>query len=258
MATDMKQIRQLFSLFLIGILAFLAPSDVAGEGQRPTGSIFQISALEQVPDSMILDQARLFDEDESAQLSARLMAFHASHGVQIYVVAYSVLIGETIADRTRLLRDKWLDGSRGIVVGYLRGSKRINFSAMGAPLDTALKPRLEQVFTEAYENARRLPGATDQVTAAVEFLLNELPKTFEGHRSAEIVNHSETLSFVTWALALLAILAALGMLASHLIRRAQDQEGKSYTFPPIKVAERFGAPYSGGHQAEIQFTAPSE
>ncbi|MGI9242441.1 MAG: TPM domain-containing protein [Verrucomicrobiales bacterium] len=254
----MKQMRQLLTLLMVGIFAFPVPSDSAGAKQPSAGSMFQVAALEQAPESMILDQARLFNAGESAQLSARLKEFHAVHGMRVYVVAYSVLIGETIADRTRLLRDKWLDGDRGIVVGYLRGSDRITFSATGDPLNTALKPRLKQLFTDAYENAQREPGATGRVTAAVELLLSGLPKAFEGQRSAEIVNHSETLSFVTWALALLALLAALGMLAFHLMRRAQDQVGKSYTFPPIKVAERFGAPYSGGHQAEIHFTAPSE
>ncbi len=48
------------------------------------------------------------------------------------------------------------------------------------------------------------------------------------------------------------------MFGFHFARRAEMQVGKSYTFPQIKAAERFGAPYCGGHQAEIRFTVPSE
>lgn len=111
------------------------------------------------------------------------------------------------------------------------------------------------MFTEAYEAAAEHSAASDRVIAAVDLLLSGLADSIVRQRDSKSLAASEARSFVTWALGLLILLASAGMLAFHLMRRSQIQVSKSYAFPPVKIVERFGASYSGGCQAEIEFTA---
>ena len=254
----MKCPREVFKFLLMGLLVSSGLGEETGAGDPAAASIFQLAELEPAPSAWILDRARLFDEGEIVQLSARLEDFHSRFNIQIFVVAYSVLIGETIEDRARRLRGSWLADGSGIIVGYERGSDRMAFSATGDPLNTILKPELEFLIADAYEAAAQHQGAAERVRAAVDLLLAELPGDIERWQSAGIAAESEARTFLIWALGLLVLFTALGMFGFHFASRAEMQLSKSYTFPQIEVAERFGAPYCGGHQAEIRFTVPSK
>lgn len=176
----MKCLREVFKFLLMGLLVSSGLGEETGAGDPRGGSIFQLAELEPAPSSWILDHARLFDEGEIAQLSARLEDFRSRFEIQIFVVAYSVLIGETIEDRAKRLRGSWLADGSGIVVGYERGGDRMAFSATGDPLNTILKPELEFLFADAYEAAAQHQGAAGRVRAAVEPTAGRAP---ERHRA---------------------------------------------------------------------------
>lgn len=256
----MKPARNILRCLLWGMATSCSLASVgeATAAQPPAGSIFLADALEPAPESLILDQARLFDELERSQLAERLQDFRSELGIQVYVVAYSVLIGETIEERVKALRGKWLDGQSGIIVGYQRGNDRMTFSSNVDPHNQVMQVELERLFTNAYEAAVAQEGASDRVMAAVNLLLTELANSYERHRESGSVVASEARTFIAWVLGILVLLASAGMIAFHLARRAQAQVSRSFSFPRVELAERFGAPYSGGCQAELQFTARSE
>ena len=222
-----------------------------------SAGMFQRESIGPAPSSLVLDQARMFDDQEFNQLSARLKEFGAQNNVIVYVAAYSVLIGESLDERAGRLRESWLDGKRGIILVYQRGTQRMTFSSSADPESFVGRGELARVFSGAYRAASTEERAADRVISAANSLLADLPAAIAAQQHANQLTDSETRSFVGWALGGIVAIAAISMFAFQLLRRAQVQVTKSYTFPHIRAEERFGAPYSGGHHAEIQFTASS-
>ncbi|MFT4548068.1 MAG: putative membrane protein YgcG [Pseudoalteromonas tetraodonis] len=220
--------------------------------------MFKPDPIEAAPSSLVLDKARLFNEREAEQLSARLKEFGAEHNIVIYIAAYSVLIGENIEERASQLKDSWLKDKRGIVLVYQRGTERMTFSSTADPESYVKRSGLQHIFAAAYAKAAPQDRGSGRVIAAADQLMTDLPRAIEEQANSNAATRSETQSFVAWALAGLVLLAAAGMYFFQFLRKAQVQVTKSYSFPPMQVRERFGAPYCGGHQAEIQFTAPAD
>ena len=253
----MRHSRLLLALLLASALPVFAEKTSDLETEPNVGSIFKRDPIGPAPSSLVLDDARLFNEKEFSQLSARLKEFGASHNVVIYAVAYSVLMGETIDQRATRLKDAWLEDKRGIVVVYQRGTERMTFSSTADPVNYIRRTELEHIFAGAYRKAAEHTRPSSRVIAAADELIAQLPAAIDAQQGSNAATKSETRVFVGWALAGLALLTAAGMVAFQLLRRAQVHVTKTYEFPPAQVPERYGAPYCGGHQAEIQFTTPS-
>jgi hypothetical protein len=249
--------RRNFSLFwllqwlLLGAPCLLAGRSVADGSEPP---LFQQEAVGPAPPSLVLDQARLFKEQEAAQISARLKAFAADHGVTIYVAAYSVLVGEAIDERVLRLKREWLAGTRGIIVAYQRGTDKISFAAEGDKTNFVGRSEMGPLFEGAYLRARSEDRGSRQVAAALDHLLEALPPMVDAQRVANEEVAVEWRQFVTWSLGGILLLAAGGMYLSHALRRTQIAEAQSFIFPTVQVPGRLGGSYSGGWQAEIEFT----
>ena len=243
--------------------AFAVPFAAADEGVSATdplpGSMFTRDPIEAAPPDFVLDKARLFSEAERSQLSARLQAFRSAHdGVTVYVVAYSVLIGESIHERAVRLKDAWLADQRGVVLAYQRGTERMTFSSTADPENYVRRSELEHLFANAYARAAEQSRGSSRVIAAAEQLIADLPGAIETQRESNVATKSETNSFVAWALAGLSLLTIAGMFVFHFLRQGQVVVTTSYKLPTIRVAERLGAGYSGGHHAEMRFNVPTK
>jgi uncharacterized membrane protein YgcG len=255
----MKRFQPFFgclAVILWAPLSALAEAESDGT-EPPLHALFERDPVEELPASLILDKARLFNERENAQLSARLKKFKAAHKISIYVAAYSVLIGETIDERAKRLKEKWLADERGIVLAYQRGTEKMSFSSTADPENYVSRSELEQIFAEAYGQAAVQDRGSNRVIAACNRLMSDLPASILAQDGNNAMSSSETRKFVTWSLAALVLLTVGGMFAFHFLRRSQLRVTKTYSFPMLKVPERFGAAYCGGHQAEIEFTVPS-
>ena len=194
-----------------------------------------------------------FNEREAEQLSAQLTEFAAQNKAPLYIAAYSAVSGETIEERANRLKAEWLDGGPGIVIAYERGTERLSFAADADDQNFLARFDLQNLFEAGYTAAARFDRGSSRLIAAAEVVMRELPPALEYQRLSVGESNTATRQFVGWSLAALGLVAAIGMLAFSFLRRVQSREDKSYEFPLIKVAERYGAPYSGGHQAEIQF-----
>ena len=85
----------------------------------------------------------------------------------------------------------------------------------------------------------------------------DLPAAILTQQESNEATVSESRSIVGWSLAGLVLLTIAGMVGFHFLRGAQLRETKTYEFPSLRVEQRFGAPYGGGHQAELEFTISS-
>ena len=252
---------QRFQLVLVAlgfmfVLRGASGQEAPASPEPSLSDLFTPDPLEPAPESLVLDNARLFREREAAQLSMRLREFASTHDILIYAVAYSVLIGETIDQRASRLKDKWLSGKRGIVVVYQRGSERMTFSSTADPINYLHRTALQDIFGTAYAKAADHERGSSRVIAAVNQLMAVLPDAIAAQQNSNQETASETRGFISWSLAGLVVLAAGGMVAFQFLRGAQAREAKTYTLPSIRVPTRLGAPYSGGHQAELNFREP--
>jgi uncharacterized membrane protein YgcG len=257
----MKRFRLLFvGCLLVGLgsPAVRAEQSGASAKEPAADSMFERDPLEAVPASFVLDKARLFNEQEAAQLSARLKEFSSRHDLLIYVVAYSILFGESLDERATRLQKSWLEGKRGIVMVYQRGTERLTFSSTAAPLSYVARPVLEEMFASAYAQASQYERGAERVIAAAKQLMDDLPAAIQSQQSSDLATAEETRNFVGWALAGLLLVSVTGMVVFYLLRRRTVKVSTTFTFPPIRIPERFGAGYSGGHHAEMRFTAPAE
>ena len=236
------------------LLLTIGISSAGGDDAAPSGELFELEPVGPAPVSLLVDDARLFNEREAKQLSARLKEFSVQNDIRIYVAAYSVLIGESIDDRAARLKSAWLNGKPGVIVVYQRGTEQITFSSVADPVNFLERPELQTLFQRAYQAAVSLDRGSSRVIAATDVIMRDLPPAIQTHRASIGATASDTRTFVGWSLVGLAAIAAAGMFAFQFLRRAQVKVTKSFEFPQVKVAERFGAPYCGGHQAEIQFT----
>ena len=97
----------------------------------------------------------------------------------------------------------------------------------------------------------RASNRSSRVTSAIKQLMDDLPSSILAQENSNAMISSETRWFIIWALIGLALLALGGMFAFHFLRRAQLRVTETYTFPMIKVPERFDD-YAEVSQADPQ------
>lgn len=254
----MKPLQLTIRVLLSSLTLILGASAGFGTGdERAPGELFSRDPLEPPPSSFVLDEARLFREHESAQLSARLQDFVSRNDIYVYVAAYSSLIGETVDERATRLKNDWLSAKNGIVVVYERGTEKMSLSPTAGLLDYLSRPVVADLFASAYAQASQMKRGSSNVIAATNQLVATLPIAIQIQEDSDRETKAEAREFVSWAVAGLILLAIAGMVGFHLLHRVESRETITYALPAVKTLQRLGAPYCGGHQAEMDFSVSS-
>jgi len=158
-----------------------------------------------------------------------------------------------IEDWATTLKRAWAPGENGVVIVYSRGADQISFSAtdeIGAPVT---RVELLKMFSNAGKLAAAEDGARHQVTTAVLTLSKNLAETLERKREANGIVTKQRVLLVSSTLAVMAIVGLLGWMLARWVRRADVRAGEFYHVPDVRVAMRFGAPFSGGAGGEVSF-----
>ncbi len=230
----------------------------ATTGLVPTdGSPIQPSEIGPAPESRILDEARVFDPERKRVLAESLANVSAEQGVEIYVAAYSFLLGETIDARATRLKRAWVTGPRGVIVVYVRSTEQITFAASEDFVDFLPREDLMQVFTFAAARARGFPGQELTHPERIEIACTNLASALATRlteRKDGLWRYQRQIAFFLVAFAL--ILLALTLFGWTLYRwhlKTEKSAAEFYYFPPVQVGTRFGANFGGGSLAEIRF-----
>lgn len=221
------------------------------------GSPIQPSEIGPAPASRILDEARVFDAERKQALADSLAEVSADQGVEIYVAAYSFLLGETIDARASRLKSAWVTSPRGVVVVYVRSTEQITFAASEDFVDFLPREDLMQVFTFAAARARGFPGQELTHPERIEIACTNLASALATRlteRADGLWKYQRQIAFFLVAFAL--ILLALTLFGWTLYRwhlKSERTAAEFYYFPPVQVGARFGASFGGGSLAEIRF-----
>ena len=215
------------------------------------------ASLPAAPESRVLDQGRIFTDEEEAALGGELKAFAENTGIDLYVAGYSFLLGETIDDRITRLVNAWsIDEEREtVVLLYTRANESL--AVAGSP---SISQRLSTMeFNECInagvqaakeigdapdgsgpDHAGRIRAASTALTGAIEYELER--QTF--------IDRLHRRGFLLWGaivIGTICIGSGLWLLILKHFENRRREEKQFYYFPTLPVGERLGAPFGGGN-----------
>ncbi|CAN5126889.1 hypothetical protein BH23VER1_BH23VER1_05630 [soil metagenome] len=221
------------------------------------GSPIQPGEIPPAPASRVLDEARVFDAERKEALADSLAKVSAEQGVEIYVAAYSFLLGETIDARASCLKRAWVQSPRGVVVVYVRATEQITFAASEDFVDFLPREDLMEVFTFAAARARGFPGQelshAERIETACTNLASAMQTRLEARATGFWKYKRQIAFFLVAFAAVLVVLTAGGWMLYRWHLRREERAAEFYYFPPVQVGARFGAHFGGGSLAEIRF-----
>ena len=226
--------------------------------QDITDADFEAAAsLPGAPESRVLDQGRIFTDEEEAELSTELKAFSEKTGIDLYVAGYSFLLGETIDDRITRLVNAWDndDDRETVVLLYTRSNESL--AGAGSP---SITQRLSTMkFNECInaglvaakeingapngsdpDDAGRILAATTALTGAIEYELERQTFLDRLHRRG----------FLLWGAVVIGTIcigSGLWLLILKHFENRRRVQRQFYYFPTLPVGERLGAPFGGGN-----------
>ncbi len=237
------------------ILLALAPLCL---GQDVTDADFVAAAsLPPAPDSRVLDQGRIFTDEEEIALGSEIKAFAEKNDIDLYVAGYSFLLGETIDDRITRLVNAWDkdEGRETVVLLYTRANESL--AVAGSP---SISQRLSTMeFSECInagtiaakkigdapdgsgpDHAGRIRAATTALTGAIDYKLAR--QTF--------IDRLHRRGFLLWGAVVIGAIcigSGLWLLILKHFENRRREEKQFYYFPTLPVGERLGAPFGGGN-----------
>lgn len=230
------------------------------------GDAFELP-LPSRPERCVLDDARLFatEPERLETLEARLVEFRLCTGFEVQVALYGTLIGRTVFEESRRLRDAWIGKGPGLVlvVECDGGSWEIAWTEseviaggqalpMAGPSDVAGQDRIEIINQLRERPAPRLGEVED-----IEGMVGELLVLLEQDvlpADEPSISHTRLILLGLGLLAgMLLIALAVGAVVARADRRANDR----LYFPRVDVPERLGASRGGGTVSSRSFGSSS-
>ena len=240
--------------FYLAAMAFLGllcweglPSFADDEGET------LLAPLPPAPASQILDDGRVFDERELQELSAFLKDIKAKHGIEIYLAIFSFCGSESVEERAHRLRANWANKETGVVVVYERGSSGLSFVATDEIDALMTRYDINRILEKAGRRAQLEKGAENQIRVAVQTLAESLIESIERRRTVNAPVAKKRMVLIAATFAAILLSALVGLVIARFVRKADRKAAEFYYFPPAQVGMRYGAPYSGGAHAEVNW-----
>ena len=212
-----------------------------------------------LPDTFLVDEARVFSAAAAAALRSRLDAWHRETGLSLYVVTVTYPPPSLKLPLAEKLTLQWLpDVMGGIIVFDRSQPETLTFG--GTPqVDRWLSPvQLKSLHDHTLATALAASAKPEgRVTAAVDSLTTSytregLPLLQESRRWLPQAQRHILPDLM------LALAAGTGLL--YLFKRSQERADRRnrtvFLFPEVFVQERLGAPHGGGVTAETSLPAP--
>ncbi len=228
-------------------------------GQVPDGSTAEKDpALNDLPDrpaSRILDEGRIFAfaSEQYEQISSMLETAYKEHEIDIYIAATSFLLNETIEERAQALQEKWVSGTKGLVLCYVSGNEQMTFAATEDFQTFLSKFELMELFNQAAAHAKMYDAPPDRIQAATSWLVENLGATLAAKQEHKSFLHEDIVIVIgVLTLAVLVILGA-GFAVARVQQRADTLGSEFYYFPRVIVGSRYGGTFGGGACALIDY-----
>lgn len=205
------------------------------------------------PASRIFDDARLFSPEERTALAAALRDTHAQDGLDVYIVATTFILGETLEDRAHRIADAWIESPKGFVLLYIRGEKTMTMSTPGSGEPFLSARTLRALYGEAIRGAAEEMEAPARIQATFDNLIIGLRGALAERERMDRVFNPDVLRLLGFFLVALSFLGGAAWGLTHFLRRLDQHQDTRYIFPPVSVPLRFGAPFGGGVCGEMQF-----
>ncbi|WP_009959250.1 TPM domain-containing protein [Verrucomicrobium spinosum] len=205
------------------------------------------------PPSNIHDDARLFNPEQTAKLTALLASTQQQTGVRITVATFTYTSGITVSQRAQRLATAWLDKEPGLVFAFDRGSSQPAIAVSAGlwntyPADdiTIMVLRNSTVFTQGN------PIPDERMVAAIETSAQQIASLETIRRQRLKVFTKNDRQLATVVIVVLALLGCASLWFSRRIRHKRAVQEETYLFPNVHVGLRLGAPFGGGTAAEVK------
>ncbi len=218
-----------------------------------------------VPARAVHDEARLFAAapERLEAMSERLEALHERTGFRVRVAFMHSLIGRTVFEESRRLREAWLQDEPGLVlvlevdsghweIGWAERTMSAGNQELPAVGPSEVAPQ-EQV--SIVNHLRTLPAPRLRSREDAEVLVDELIGSLEATVGAEQSPAGHRGRLLLLALGLGAGLLLIALLVAAGVRRADRRAADRWYFPEIEVGERLKAPRGGGMVSSRSFGA---
>lgn len=246
------------------LMSMLAPDFSCAQEQEAGDT----GAAIEVPDNLVLDQAKLFQEHPQtfAKIVDRLTRMRDEFGYPVYLAVYYNVLDASLRDRADQLYEAWVgDSGRGMVIVYqlnpvVYGDNPAMAYHKGDGLDSEYEGDMEPIpetDITAILTKIRPQGKVD--SSKHHEVLNAFIVALEGeieryHRIQPTSwRDPENLTLIAVFSGFVIAIPLIGMFISRLLLAASNEAGKAYYFPDIQVASRLGAPYGGGWVSEKSF-----
>jgi len=215
-----------------------------------------VAAIPPRPAGRVLDNARIFSPEEAAALAATLREASERDGLDVYVVATTFVLGETVEDYSHRLAEAWMESPRGFILLYLRGEQTLTMSTPDSE-GAFLQPHLlRHAYEEAVREAAGAEAAPERIRISLDAMLGGVRQAVDDKARMGRTFNPEVLRALAYFLAALTLLGAVGWAVARLFARLNQHQDARFVFPPTPVPPRFGAPFGGGVCSEIQFANP--
>ncbi len=211
-----------------------------------------------LPDTFLLDEARVFPDSAAASLRARLDAWHRETGLRLYVVTVTYPPPGLPLPLAEKLALQWLPDSLGGILIFDRsrpetltfgGTPQVGNWLSPVQLKSLHERALGSALAASDLPAARLTAAVDTLTAG--YTSEGLPLLQESRRWLPQAQR-HLLPYL-----MLGLAAGTGLL--YLFKRWQERAERRrrtvFLFPEVFVPERLGAPHGGGVTAETPLPA---
>lgn len=261
--------RKLVSIFsLVAFLGMLSPDCCCAQEQKAGDT----AAGMEVPDNLVLDQAKLFDEHPQALASIvdKLTRMRDEFGYPVYLALYYNVLDASLRDRADELYDAWIgDSGRGMVIVYqlnpvVYGDNPAMAYHKGDGLDSEFEgnsaPIPESDITAILTKIRpKLNVDSNKHHEALDAFILALEGEIGRYHRIQPASwrDPENLTLIAVFSVFVIAIPLIGMFISRLLLAASNEAGKAYYFPDIQVACRLGAPYGGGWVSEKSFVTVS-
>jgi len=206
-----------------------------------------------LPDTFLLDEARVFPEADAAALRARLDAWHRESGLRLYVVTVTYPPPSLNLPLAEKLALQWLPDSLGGILVFDRsrpetltfgGTPQVGNWLSPVQLKSLHERALNSALAASDQPGSRLIAAVDTLTTS--YTREGLPLLQESRRWLPQAQRH--------ILPYLMLGLAAGTVLLYLFKRWQERAERRrrtvFLFPEVFVSERLGAPHGGGVTAE--------
>ncbi len=207
------------------------------------------------PANRIFDDARLFSPDGRTALAETLERAHTDDDLDIYIVATTFILGESIEDRAHRIADAWVKAPKGFVLLYVRGEQTMTMSTPGEEEPFLSVRTLRALYEEAIRGAANESEAPARIRSTLDSLITGVREASAERERMERVFNPDVTRLLAFFLGALSCLGAAGWGLWRLLRSFDHDQDSRFIFPPVSVPLRFGAPFGGGVCGETQFAS---